>query len=73
MDKEQAHNALRAALRGIAAGKGRTETVSAYGASVKIFDGLNSTVNYLREPFHADDDMDTVDKAFEQVGRASEF
>ena len=68
MDKEQAHNALMAALRGIAAGKGHTEMISVYGASVKIFDGLNNAVKYLPEHFHADDDMDTVDKAFKQCG-----
>jgi hypothetical protein len=73
MDKEQAHNALMAALRGVAAGKGHAEAVLTYGASVKIFDGLNNAVKYLPEPFHADD-LDAVDKAFEQCGlvRASE-
>jgi hypothetical protein len=65
--KEQSHNDLMAALRGIAAGKGHTQSVNAYGASVKIFDALNNAMKYLPEPFHADD-MDAVDKAFKQLG-----
>jgi hypothetical protein len=68
MDKEQAHNALMAALRGIAAGKGHTETVPMmYGESIKIFHALKNAVRYLPEPFHADD-LDTVDEAFKRCG-----
>ena len=63
MDKEKAHNAFMAALRGIAVGKDHTDTVYTYGASVKIFDGLNNAVKHLPENFHADDDMTTVNNA----------
>jgi hypothetical protein len=67
MNLEKTHNAFMIALRGIAAGKGHTESVSTDGPFVKIFGALNNAAMYLPEPFHADD-LDIVDKAFKRCG-----
>jgi hypothetical protein len=67
MNKEHFHNDFIVALRGIAAGKDHTESISTFGASVKIFDALNNAVKHLPEPLHADD-IEIVDEAFKRRG-----
>jgi hypothetical protein len=68
VNQEQAHRELITALRGIANGKGLADSVPTYGASVKIGNALENAAIYLKEDFHPDGDMGTVDAALQKLG-----
>ena len=70
MDLEHTHARLMAALKGIAEGRGLSDSVPvppSYRQSTKILNALIDAAKHLKEPFHADD-LDAVDRAFTQLG-----
>jgi hypothetical protein len=71
IDLDHTHKRLMAALRGIAEGKGLSDTVPVqpFGQSTKIVEALNHAVEHLKEPFHADD-LGIVDQAMTKLGLA---
>jgi hypothetical protein len=68
MDLEHTHARLMAALKGIADGKGLSDTVTVppLGTTTKIFNALNDAVKHLDEAFAADD-LDLVDVALKRL------
>ena len=74
MDLEHTHARLMAALKGIAEGRGLSDTVTVppLGTRTKIFNALNDAVKHLDEAFAADN-LDLVDAALKhRFGRRSE-